>query len=209
MMMDNPTPTPKPTPPAAPKKNFFGTLYNKETRLGRFNRAASRWTALVLSLFALGLLTGYLLLYRPTQQSLDQTQVSYKQAVHDLADAHKKVQDLTATNTSLSNQVLTLNQNVDRANQHVQILQLVKSLQIARQTLDKPDPVASRQMLVTANTALNNLAPAIDKNSPGLSKTMQARMDLILSEIDQNPKTAGADVDVLVNQLLDYEKSNF
>jgi len=209
MMMDNPMPTPKPTPPAAPKKNFFGTLYNKETRLGRFNRAASRWTALVLSLFALGLLTGYILLYRPTQQSFEQTQASYKQTAQDLVNAQKKVQDLTATNTSLSNQVLTLNQNMDRASQHVQILQLIKSLQIARLALDNQDPVATRQMLVTSRAALNNLTPAIDKNSPGSSKTMQTRLDLILNEIDQNPKTAGADVDVLVNQLLDYEKSNF
>jgi len=207
--MDNPSPTPKAIPPAAPKKNLFGTLYNKETKFGRFMRAASRWAALVLSLFALGLLAGYFLLYRPTLQSLGQTQASYKQAAQDLANAQKKVQDLAATNASLSTQVLTLNQDVDRANQHIQLLQFVKTLQIARLSLDNADPVAARQMLVNGRTALTSLAPAIDKNSPGLSKTMQARMDLILSEIDQNPKTAGADVDVLVNQLLDYEKSNY
>jgi peptidoglycan hydrolase CwlO-like protein len=209
MMMDNPTPTPKPIPPAAPKKSFLGTLFNKETRFGRFMRAASRWTALVLSLFALGLLAGYFLLYRPTQQSLGQTQASYRQASQDLTAAQKKVEDLTATNTSLSNQVLTLNQAVDRASQHVQLLQLVKTLQIARLSISNQDPVAARQMLVNSRTALNNLAAAIDKYVPGTSKTMQARLDLILSEIDQNQKTAGADVDVLVNQLLDYEKSNY
>jgi hypothetical protein len=205
--MDNKTPAPAPT--GTPKKNFLGILFNKETRLGRFNRAASRWAALVLSLFALGLLAGYWLLYRPAAQSLAQTQANYRQTYQDLVTTQKKDQDLTATNASLSNQVLSLNQNYDRASQHIQLLQLIKVLQTAHISLDNQDPTAARQMLIASRPTFNNLAPAIDKVSPGTSKSMQTRLDLILSEIDQNAKTAAADLDVLVGQLLDFEKNNY
>ncbi len=207
--MDNPAPESKPAPPPAAKKSFLGWIFSKESRLGRFNRAAVRWAALVLSLFALGLLTGYFLLYRPALLSLNQSQAGLKQTTQDLDTAVKKVGDLSATNASLSNQVLSLNQAVDRDSQHIQLLQMINTLETAHLSLANQDLITARQLLQTTQTQLTNLSPGIDKNSTGLSKTMLARLNLIFSEIDQDPKTAGTDVDVLVKQMLDYEKAAY
>ena len=208
--MNTPDSTPTPGPlPSAPKKNALASLVDKETRLGRFNRAALRWAALVLSLYALGLFTSFFLLYRPTFQYLIQTQSNYTEVNQNLSIAQRKIQDLTATNTSLANQVLALNQNVDRASQHIQLLKLINSLQAAHISIDNLDTVTARQTLISSRTALDALGPVIDKTSAGSSKIMLARLDLITSELDQTPKSAAADLDVLIGQLLAYEKANY
>ena len=201
--------TPNAALPPAQKKKAKPTLFDKETRLGRFNRAAVRWAALVLSLYALGLLTGYFLLYRPTQQSLKLVQANATQTAQDLSAAQKKIQDLTGTNASLTGQVLTLNQQVDHFSQHIQLLQLINSLQAAHVSIDNQDTLTARQTLAASRTALQALGPAIDKTAAGTSTIMLTRLDLITSEIDQAPKAATADLEVLTGQLLAYEKANF
>ena len=73
---------------------FFRFWFNRQTRFGRFNRTAVRWLAIIIILFALGLLAGYQFLYKPAQTN---NQAIQTQLLTRLDQANNRVQLLELT----------------------------------------------------------------------------------------------------------------
>lgn len=201
------TGTPQVTP--APKKGLLLLLFNPETRLGRFNRRALQGLAVILSLFALGLLTGYLGLYQPAQRQIVQLQSTLKDAqsgsgalTTDLNTANQKAVTLAGENEALQ-------KDLDAANQHIQVLQLLNGVRAARLALAANSAATARNELLESRNTLIKIAPLIDAYKAELSKNMQARFDLALGELDKDPMAASTDLDVLINYMVDMEKASF
>jgi hypothetical protein len=197
-------PAPKSKSPSALGR-FFHFMYNRDTRLGRFNRLALRWFAIVVSLFAVGLLTGYVVLYRPAQNELKNLKAQSELDQQKISGLTNKVQDLTQQNSTLTGQKQELTTSLSAANDQLQLLQMVGQLQTARLYIEKKDYSAARKALLESRTALPKLTSIIEKQDSTLPKTMQTRLDLVLGELDSSPQTAASDTEILITLLLDAE----
>ncbi len=193
-------------PQKAPARGFWHFLLGADTRLGRFNRAALRFLATVLGLFALGLLAGYLILYRPTQQELTRVRADLAQTnqrldgmQNDLNSAKQAQADLAKTNQDLQKQT-------DAANQHALLLQAMNQANLARLALAKNDTAGAQEALKNAPSFLIKLDPSISAQNADLIKTIQTRLNLALTEIQTDPKIAASDLGILNDQFVDLEK---
>jgi hypothetical protein len=63
--------------------------------------------------------------------------------------------------------------------------------------------------LLETRTLLVKLTDALNKNQPGRSAQLQARLDLALSELDKDAKLANADMTVLYDSLVETEAKLF
>jgi hypothetical protein len=207
-------PEKKPVPtPAKTKSNLFQRfilfLFNKESRLGRFNRAATRILAFILGLFALGLLAGYLLLFRPLQQQHAQLQTEFdktRATATALSDAQKTDQQNLAT---LQAKEKDLTASLAQANDHIHLLQLFGLVRQAQLGLDAKDTVGVRQLLLQIRTELVKSSTLIDQAGPNRSNMMIARLDLILGELESAPTTAVADLTILAANFTQTESDLF
>lgn len=198
-----------PAPAAAekmPRSGVLGFLFSPDTRFGRFNRAALRVLATAVGLFALGLLSGYLLLYRPALQELQQSKADLARANQrldslqaDLDQARLAQEDSKKSSQALSGQT-------EMANNHVLLLQAMNKANLARLALAKNDPAGAEQALKDAPAILLKLNPAISAENTDLAKSIQARLNLVLTEVRSDPKTAASDLGILNDQFLALEK---
>ena len=179
-METKPTPGPDRHPddretPAAPgRKNLWTFLFNPETRLGRFNRSALRFLAIVLGMFAFGLAVGYVILYQPAQRKVDRlqadlmiTSTSLKAQVSSAnAEAAELKTSLDAANRR--SEVLTgekgkLQEELDQANAHILVLQFLNNVQAAQSALASNDPNTARNLLLDSRNQLIKMAPIIQR----------------------------------------------
>ncbi|HVN53994.1 MAG TPA: hypothetical protein VMT46_06655 [Anaerolineaceae bacterium] len=199
----------EPAPAAPAKKPRSGVLnffFNPDTRFGRFNRATLRVVATVVGLFALGLLSAYLLLYRPAQQELQQTKADLARANQRLDSLQTDLDQarLAQENSNRSSQELS--GQTEMANNHVLLLQAMNKANLARLALAKNDPAGAEQALKDAPAILLKLNPAISAENGDLAKSIQTRLNLALNEIRSDPRTATSDLGILNDQFLDLEK---
>lgn len=205
-----PPPAAEPVPePEKKKRGFWAKVFAPDTRFGRFNRAALRWTALVLSMFLLGALTVYLLLYRPLQQQISPMQTNADQSRQNAQTAETQMKTVESENSRLQAENQTLTSELEAANQHVQLLALLNRLHTARTALMNKDTVASRTLLGEAKTMLEGMAPSVAKTDKALADSLTSRLELVTGELSRDSKTAISDLDILINSLEDYEKSAF
>ncbi len=202
-------PTPAPSAPAAPKKTLLAFLFSPQTRLGRIDRALSRFLAVTLGLFALGLAVGYWALYQPAQRQIGQLQTALNGAHQtgvqlntDLDEASLQAAMLSAKNQDLQNAL-------DIANRHIQVLQLLNQTRAARQALSAHDASTARNILLDSRNTLIKIAPQIDAYKNGLSTNMQASYDLALGKLDSDPTSAGSYLEMMLNSLVEMEKATF
>ena len=225
-METKPTPGPDRHPddretPAAPgRKNLWTFLFNPETRLGRFNRSALRFLAIVLGMFAFGLAVGYVILYQPAQRKVDRlqadlmiTSTSLKAQVSSAnAEAAELKTSLDAANRR--SEVLTgekgkLQEELDQANAHILVLQFLNNVQAVQSALASNDPNTSRNLLLDSRNQLIKMAPIIENYKVDLSKNIQARFDFALGKINSDVKGAMSDLTILLENLQDMEKQLF
>ena len=194
------------SPEKKPQRGFLHFLFGADTRLGRFNRAALRFLATVLGLFALGLLAGYLLLYRPALQELQRTRADLAQATQRLDGLQTNLDQSQQAQADLKKSNQELASQTEGANNHALLLQAMNQANLARLSLAKNDPAGAQQALKETPAILLKLNPAISAQNADLAKSIQARLNLVLAELQRDPKTAASDLGILNDQFLDLEK---
>ena len=191
-VIDAPAPE-KTAPPAKPS----GGLFNPRTRFGRFMRGLTRVLAIIVGLFALGMLATYLLLYRPlddqaaklkAELAQDRQQIAQLQA--DLDQSRQDAARLTAANQSLG-------QNADQAKARQALLAALAAVNEARYHLAAGDTPAAQAALAGVPTGLNSLGAA---PSAGVQDA-RSRLDLVNQELTRDPKTAASDLAILADQI--------
>lgn len=183
-----------------------------ENRLRRFVWRAARWILALLVIFMLGFLTAVYGLYRP---ALNERQV----VAHQLADAQEEIaarendiessqgqiNDLEAHIEELS-ALETLNQELEL---HVTILSARSDVVSARLALANEDPPRARAALARTDETLNRLQGLLAADQVDLVTDMQDRLELVLSEIDDDAFAADSDLGVLERSLLELENDYF
>ena len=197
------------TPAAPPKPPFFrrvmGFLFNPETRLGRGMRAAVRIAGVTVGLLALGFLAAVLLLWRPSQQTLERTQAQLTDTQAQLSTAKEEA-------ASLETQLTTARADRDQAQSlaarsqtRAGVLKVLYAVTTARMALERRDGQMAHKSLEDAQAQLNESLPSLQALSPADAERIASRLDLARSELPRDPATAATDLEILDRWLLELE----
>jgi len=175
----------------------------KESRIGRFLKSATRWLFGLLIVFGLGALAVIFLLYTPTRQTLQQTQADLETAKQKISDLESQVQKMAALET----QNASLQKEVDAGVLHIKLLTALTDVDTARVALAEKDAPAAKAALADTAATIKEISTLAGSNQSEAVKFIQDRLTLVLSEIETDPATAQTDLGVLAGKLIELEKA--
>jgi DNA repair exonuclease SbcCD ATPase subunit len=207
-----------------------------ESRSRRFARLAFRWTLGVLIVFGLGFLTALLTLYQPATQNLDRAesqvadleaevsrlspleeanrslQDELEQALANLDDAEDRIAELEAEVsrlTPLGEDNQRLQAELEDAELHVHILSAKADVAEAHLALIQESTADARVILNDTADTLEALVDMLASDQQEVVADMQERLELVLSEIGDDPFAARSDLEVLAVKLTQLENAFF
>ena len=197
-----------------PKRSFFYKLLSPETRMGRFMRPFLRITATVIGFFALGFLTTYILLYRPTRIAYEDTYNRLNQTTTQLDETQTQLETSQAEyltlETDSQKEIEGLNEDLDLANTRINFLKFKNNINLARRALVYDDEGATAlEALNDAEDDLNDLLPSLEKIDPVLAGLLGNRLSVVKGELVRNPDQATLELESLYNTLLEFEMELF
>jgi len=191
----------KPAPPA-PAKPQMG-------RLRRFWRATLIWLAVIAVAFLAGILTFNYMRYKPLNERLVQAQGELSQATQSISDLEAKLAVASDKVTALEHDNQALHSELDAAQTHLELLQVLAQVNNARLALVDGDIPEAKAALENTSAQLEALAPRIAEVNPALAESMPQRLALILSGLEGDVETAKVDLELLTGNLLDAETALF
>lgn len=191
----------KPAPPA-PAKPQMG-------RLRRFWRATLIWLAVIAVAFLAGILTFNYMRYKPLDERLVQAQGELSQATQSISDLEAKLAVASDKVTALERDNQALHSELDAAQTHLELLQVLAQVNNARLALVDGDIPGAKAALENTSAQLEAIAPRIAEGNPALAESMPQRLALILSGLEGDVETAKVDLELLTGNLLDAETALF
>jgi hypothetical protein len=186
--------------PSGPRRILF-SLFNPETRSGRFTRRLLRTLALIVGSFALGVLATYLLLYRPASQQLTDTRRQATQAGGDLQQANQTLtqarQDLQSAKSQAGQAQTKLEVELARS----QVLRSMNALTQAQMAIQANNKAGAVKALDTARGYIQAVQPLLEKRDAQQASTLQALFTLAKNDIDRDLKLASQDLERLQSEL--------
>ena len=186
---------------------------------GRFQKILRKvliWFVVVAFVFMAGLLTDEYLRYRPLAEKIAEVQSALDQANQDISNLQAETARLIAANQAASDKIASLEsengklQNeLDAANAHLELLQVLVDVSGARLALFLDDVQAARAALVDTPQRLDNLLPFIKQSDPNLAQSMPQRLNLIITGLDRDIETVKIDLELFSKDLLQVEATLF
>lgn len=177
------------------------SLTSPETRAGRFLRGLLRTLALVVGLFALGLLVAYVLLYRPAAQQLDSAQRQATQTAADLQQSRRELAAAQKNVQAAQTQVGEIQARLDMEVARGQILRAMNAVTLARMAIQSNNKAGAVKSLDTAQGYLQTVQPLLEKRDSQQASTLQALFILTKNDLDRDLKLAVQDLDRLQSEL--------
>lgn len=199
--------------PLETKPGFFkramNWLFGADSKVGRVFRPFLRGFAWAVSLFAFGLLAGYLLLYRPVQQSLDKTNLDLQTANQKWIQAEKTILGWQTDYANLSKQNQKLQEDYKKLQSNNVLLNARLKIAKAQAALTGKDGATTSQALIDLRTYLDKLVPVVKVNSPDMANQIEFRFNAIQKEYIMDTQNALADLELLDNSLQSVAKTMF
>jgi hypothetical protein len=177
----------------------------EESKARRFFRLALRWVLGVLIVYGLGYLTAIFALYRPTTQELGQTRGELEAARDQINSLEARVEELKPLEAE--NEELLAAQ--DEYELHIAILNARLDVAMARLALAQDDIAKAQITLRNTDETLAKIKTLFPEAQSEIVTAMEDRLELTLSEIEDDPYAAQSDLDVLATNLLQLEDSLF
>jgi outer membrane murein-binding lipoprotein Lpp len=194
-----PDPLPASAKPAKPQLGRFR----------RFWRTSMIWLVVVAVAFLAGVLTFNYVRYKPLNEMLIQTQNELAQSSQNISNLEAKLAAASDKVTALENDNQALQSELDMANSHLELLQVLVGVTNARLALVDEDVPAAKVALENSAQQLDSFAPRIAEVDSNLAQSIPQRLALILSGLDSNIETAKVDLELLTGSLLDAEAALF
>ncbi len=199
------TPAVEPSLHEAPKKPSWFTrfghwLFNPDTRVGKFNRAALRVLTFAVVLFAAGAMLVYFWLYRPMQQAWQSSQDELASTSQELAGVESELADLKVDYEKAAGEV-------DNLRTRYQVMGMLSQVNDARAALLNEDAAAAQTALDEAKKILGEALPALEMLDKDNAAQIELRLSLSESELTTDPETALKDLEILANGLTLTEKA--
>ncbi len=187
-----------------------------ESKVRRFFRTLLRWTLGVLIVFGAGFIAAIFLLYNPEKAGLEAQQIASQAQQAELQTqldtAKGEIADLEAQVSGL-NPLATENNTLlaSQAEYELHILTLDSRLDVtgALLALAENDTARAQVILDRTGDKLTAMKEMLPATQSGMVAGMAQRLELIMSEIADDPYAAQSDLDVLSNSLLELENALF
>lgn len=193
----------------------------EETRARRAFRKFIRWSAGLLIVFGFGFLAAMFALYNPKTDELGQTQNDLESAGSTISELEGQISAQQDEIARLNDEISTLNQEISNLEDSQQALQEKEDgyhLQIAlvkiradvvraQVELYEGNPAQARVLLESAHQALTTVETLLSDDF--VVSPLQNRLELAIGEIEDDPETALADLNILAGDLLEIENSLF
>ena len=180
-----------------------------EGRFRRGFRLVIRWTAGLLLVFALGFLAATLSLYLPKSREVVRVDDRLQQANKEYAELEA---DLEAVNLELEaagkNQEIQ-QEALDAANLHTLILSALSDVTEARLALTDSDFEGARLALTNTPETFQSIAALVESDQADTVTTMDQRLALALSVLEEDTDAAESDLEVIANNLVKLENTYF
>ncbi len=196
-----PEPASKPDPVPAPAKPAKAQL----GRFHRFWRTSLIWLAVVAVAFLAGVLIFNFVRYQPLNEKFVQTQNELAQSNQNVSDLEAKLAAASDKVTALENDNQALQTELDGANTHLKLLQVLVGVNNARLALVDEDVPAAKAALENTAQQLDSFTPRIAEVDVNLAESIPQRLTLILSGLESDIETAKVDLELLTGSLLDAE----
>jgi hypothetical protein len=191
-----------------PREEVEAVEESRPTRGRRF----LRWALGILILMGIGFLAAILLFYVPMRDRVNNLQLELNQSeqrieslTQTIDQREQRIQELQALETR--NQ--ELEGQLQQANLHVAILQARNDVASARLALSEDNVAQARIALSNTSGTLDKIASLLPANQRDVVTTMQQRLDLALSGIENDQYAASSDLDVLATNLTELENRLF
>jgi cell division protein FtsL len=188
----------------------------EESKARQIFRRLIRWTAGLLIIFGLGFITAIFTLYRPAVQG---SEVKIQQLHADINSKESKILDLQNQISDLNNQIAEL-MPLEKTNNdllatqvdfqlHVAILDARVDIATALLSLKEDDNAQALVILDKTDQTLDTIGRLLEPAQRDVVASMTQRLELVMSEIDDDPYAAESDLDVLATNLLQLEDALF
>jgi TolA-binding protein len=171
-----------------------------------------RWVLGILILMGIGFLAAILLFYVPMRDQANNLRVELNQseqrieALNQTIDQREqRIQDLQ----SLETRNQELEAELQQTNLHIAILQARNDVAAARLALNEDTVAQARIALSKTSDTLDSIASLLPANQRDVVTSMQQRLDLALSGIENDQYAASSDLDVLATNLTELENTLF
>jgi len=183
-----------------------------ESKSRGFFRRLLRWAAGVLIVFGLGLLAAIFLLYRPEVQKAEAARVTAQAEIEqaraqvaDLEDQVDGLKDKIAALQPLEDANTQLLDVQDGLNLHIAILDARLDVATALLALAGQDSAQALVILDQTGATLDRIGQFLAPEQLNTITSMKQRLELVLTEIEDDPYAAQSDLDVLATNLLQLE----
>lgn len=183
-----------------------------ESKSRRYFRGLIRWAAGTLIVFGLGLLAAIFLLYRP---EVKKAEAARQAAQAEIEQARAQITDLEDQVTGLKDQIAALqpledtNTHLlaaqDGLNLHIAILDARLDVTNALLALAEQDGARAMVVLDQTGATLDRVGRFLTPEQLSTITSMKQRLELVLTEIENDPYAAQSDLDVLATNLLQLE----
>jgi hypothetical protein len=183
-----------------------------ESKVRQVFRKIIRWTAGLLIVFGLGLITGIYLFYRPANQEaermLNELKVYLDSANGKAVDLENQIAILKARVSDLEpyearNDELVAEQ-VD-LNLHIAILEARIDVTHALLAIESEDFLQAQVTLDETEAALDKIGNFLDKEKLDVVEELKTQLQWIKDDLEVNPETAQKDLEALGAKLLQME----
>lgn len=175
-----------------------------------------RWLVGLLVVFGLGVVAAIFLLYLPQQQLMNELRSQLQQTNNDLAAQLKQAEDRFAGLEAqldgmkpLEERNRALQTELDQTRLHAAILTARSDVAAAQLALARSDLARVRVALEKTPETLDQIAGLLDADQQKLVDDLRSRLELALSEAEENPFAAESDLLVLATSLLELENAYF
>lgn len=166
------------------------------------------------------LLLGGILVYAFFYTNLE---ADYIEKDNQLRQANQQIEELQGQNEALSGEVddlkkqvqglederQLLNQALDTRDAHIALLRLLADVYAARSALTNGDAETALLFLSQADEKVQLLGEYLDSQASGSVSNMQKRLELVRTEMEEQPELALQDLDTLANTLAQLESTFF
>lgn len=202
----------QPEPAATPTKE----KKPQPSRLQRFFRKALIWLVVFAITFLAGMVTDHYLRYKPLSESMGEAQEALNQANQDISGLQAETDRLNAVIqeandkiTSLESEKKALQDELETATSHLNLLQVLIDVSNSRLALFLDDVEGAKDALVNIQQRLDNLLPRIAEFDANLAQSIPQRLSLIVSGLERDTETAKIDLELFTKDLLEIEAAIF
>ena len=187
------------SPPPPEKKGSLGGrilrhIFSPDTRTGRVMRPLVRGVGFFVGIFALGLLTTYLLLYQPMERK-------YRAAAAQLESKQEELRQsalvLVGSETDRKTAATALQKTAAR----LALAQALNHVEEARIAVAAKDSASAHLALTAAETGLRDLQPALLRLTTTNPDNLTKVLDLTKGDLDRDAGLAEQDLRRLISEL--------